>query len=90
MPHPPTPLMTALALVFLALLPSLLLILLAVGFLYGFIQVVTNNPNAMNGVVLVGLDVGLMFFLWTLLPNWFRSLLLQVFTRSKSNDKSKH
>jgi hypothetical protein len=83
LPQPVIPIWLRLLLRLLGLAPGLVLLVLSGGFLLAFIQQLLTNPNALGGLMVVGVVLGLCWYLWMQLPAFLRNKAYRLMTRKK-------
>lgn len=60
-------------------------LLLSAILLVEFLKAVFGTPEGQAGLVGLGILVGVLWFLWALLPDWFRKLIAKTFERTRRN-----
>jgi RNA polymerase subunit RPABC4/transcription elongation factor Spt4 len=85
-PHPRVPLWLAPIVALLSVLPGLLLVCVTVLFLIGLVNALVHSPQALFQLMLIGLMISFLWFLYMHLPHFLRRLLTRLFTRSKRDD----
>lgn len=46
-----------------------------------------ETPGAQGGILILGVLLGLLWWLWSQLPEWFRKLVRRSFTRRRQKDE---
>jgi RNA polymerase subunit RPABC4/transcription elongation factor Spt4 len=82
-PQPRTPLWRAPLLVLLSVLPGVVLVLVSVLFLFGLLNVLLLDQQLPLHLVVVGLFLGLVWWLYLQLPGFLRRALSSTFRRSR-------
>jgi RNA polymerase subunit RPABC4/transcription elongation factor Spt4 len=85
-PHPRMPFWLSPLLALLAALPGLLLLAVTVLFAIAFINVLLTNQQLQFQVLLVGLMLAFLWYLYMHLPHFLRRLLTRLFRRSRRDD----
>jgi hypothetical protein len=86
-PHPKVPLWIKALISSLSIFPGILLLLLSVFFLFGLVQVLLTNQQALFEFMLIGLFLGLLWWLYMQLPRFLRRWISKLFGRS---DRDEH
>jgi predicted acyltransferase len=74
----------------LSILPGLVLLFLSLLFVAVFIRQLLTDPNALLGLMLVGLILGFVWYLWMQLPGFFRKFIHKAISKGGKHDKAKH
>lgn len=85
-PHPRVSLWLAPLVALLTALPGIVLLLVTVLFALGFLQALLTNPQILFQMMLVGLVLAFLWFLYMHLPLFLRRFLSRLFKRSDRND----
>lgn len=85
-PHPRVSFWFASILTLLSMLPGILLLLLSVFFLFGLIQVLLTNQQALFQFMLIGLVIGFLWWLYMRLPRFLRRWLSKLMGRADRNE----
>lgn len=64
-----------------------LLTVLSAIFLFEFLIAVLQSSAGRGAVILLTVLLGLLWWLWTLLPDWFRKLVKRSFERRRRSDE---
>jgi hypothetical protein len=80
-PHPRVPVWLRALLVFLSALPGLVLVVVTVAFAVLFINAILTNPQLQSQLVLVGLMLAFVWYLYLKLPHFLRRILSRLFRR---------
>jgi hypothetical protein len=80
-PHPHTPFWLSCLLGLLKIFPGIILLLLSVMFLVGLVQVLTTNQQLLFQVLLIGLFLGFVWWLYMQLPHFLRKLISKLLGR---------
>ncbi len=80
-PHPRQSFLLKLSLKFLALLPVLALIAASAMFVLGLLEAVLTNPRALSPLIVVGLMLAGLWWLYLQLPGWIRKAIAKIFGR---------
>lgn len=64
-----------------------LLTVLSMIFLFEFLIAVLQSSAGQGAVVLLTVLLGVLWWLWTLLPDWFRKLVKRSFERRRRSDE---
>jgi threonine/homoserine/homoserine lactone efflux protein len=67
--------------------PGIILLLVTFGFLTAFIQKLFRDPNGLLGMMLLGLALGLLWFIWMHLPGLVRKSFKRMLIGRKENNK---
>jgi membrane associated rhomboid family serine protease len=70
----------------LSILPGILLLLLSVFFLFSLIQVLLTNQQVLFEFMLIGLFIGLLWWLYMQLPGFLRRWLSKLLGRADRNE----
>jgi RNA polymerase subunit RPABC4/transcription elongation factor Spt4 len=81
-PHPRVPVWMHALLVLLSALPGLLLLVVTVVFGVLFINAILTSPQLQSQLVVVGLMLALLWYLYLKLPHFLRRILSRLFHRS--------
>lgn len=65
------------------MLPGIILLAITIGFLVVFLRALLADPNALLGLMLIGLGIGILWFLWMQLPLWLRRPFNNLVSRSR-------
>ncbi len=74
----------------LTVFPGVVLLVLLVGLLVAFVNRLLTDPNELLGLMLLGLVLGLLLFLWMQLPLFLQKGVKRLFKTSNKNERSKH
>ncbi len=85
-PHPRVPLLLSALLVLLSALPGLLLFGVSLLFLIGFVNALVTNQQLLFQLMLVGLMLAFLWYLYMHLPHFLRRLISKLFQRSHKDD----
>jgi hypothetical protein len=87
-PQPRVPILIRMRAYLLSLLPGLLLVLvsLLVGLL--LLRELFANPPWLAALIFLGIAAGILAWMWTELPLWFRKLVRRLLTRKRKDDRS--
>jgi RNA polymerase subunit RPABC4/transcription elongation factor Spt4 len=88
-PHPHVPLWLSALPVLLSALPGVLLLVVTVLFGLAFLNALLTNPQVQFEFMLVGLLLGLLWYLYMHLPHFLRRILSRLFRRS-GGDQHEH
>jgi hypothetical protein len=69
------------------MLVAALLTVLSAIFLFEFLIAVLQSSAGRGAVILLTVLLGLLWWLWTLLPDWFRKLVKRSFERRRRSDE---
>jgi RNA polymerase subunit RPABC4/transcription elongation factor Spt4 len=90
-PAPDAPLRSKLTLFLLTVFPGIALLLALVVYVVAFLNRLANNANAMQALMLVGLVLALLFWLWMQLPQFLKHGVTRLFKGSKTkHEHSRH
>lgn len=89
-PAPKIPFWLKPFLLLLSILPGLILLFVSVLFVAAFIRQLLTDPNALSGLMVLGLMLGLCWYIWIHLPGFFRSFTRKLFTKGGKHDRTKH
>jgi RNA polymerase subunit RPABC4/transcription elongation factor Spt4 len=64
-----------------------LLTVLSVIFIFEFLVAVLQSSAGQGAVILLTVLLGVLWWLWTLLPDWFRKLIKKSFERRRHRDE---
>lgn len=90
MPAPRIPFWLKPLLFLLTLVPGIVLLLLSVIFFIAFLRHLLTNPNTLFQMMLVGLVLGLAWYVWMHLPGFVRKALHRAISKGGKFDRSKH
>jgi hypothetical protein len=85
-PHPRVPLWLVPMVALLTVLPGLLLAGVTVLFLIGLVNALVHSPQALFQLMLIGLMISFLWYLYMHLPAFLRRFLSRLFHRSKRDD----
>jgi hypothetical protein len=63
------------------------LVFLSVILLFEFLKAVLQSPEGQGAVVVLAILLGVLWWLWTLLPDWFRKFVKRSFERRRQSDE---
>jgi hypothetical protein len=63
------------------------LTVLSVILLFEFLIAVLQSPAGQGAVIILAILLGVLWWLWTLLPDWFRKLIKKSFERRRQSDE---
>lgn len=63
------------------------LVFLSMALLFEFLKVVLQSPEGKAAVFMLAILLGVLWWLWTLLPDWFRKLVKRSFERRRQRDE---
>lgn len=89
-PHPRVPLWLSPLIVLLSAVPGLLLLLVSVLFLFALLRVLLTNRQVLFQLMLVGLFIGFLWWLYMQLPGFLRRWLSKLFGRAGGGDRHGH
>jgi RNA polymerase subunit RPABC4/transcription elongation factor Spt4 len=84
-PHPRVSLWLAPLLILLSAVPGLLLLLLSVLLLIGLFTALVSNQQLLFQVMLLGLVIAFLWWLYMQLPGFLRKALTKMFSRKERN-----
>ena len=85
-PHPRVPLWLVPMVALLSVLPGLLLAGVTVLFLIALVNALVHSPQALFQLMLIGLMISFLWYLYMHLPAFLRRFLSPLFHRSKRDD----
>jgi len=85
-PHPRVPLWLSPLIVLLSALPGLLLLLVSVLFLFALLRVLLTNQQVLFQLMLIGLFIGFLWWLYMQLPRFLRRWLSKLLGRGGRNE----
>jgi RNA polymerase subunit RPABC4/transcription elongation factor Spt4 len=85
-PHPRVPIWLSALLALLSALPGLLLLAVTILFAVGLVQVLLTNQQVQLQVLLVGLMLAFLWYLYMHLPHFIRRFISRLFRRSHRDD----
>lgn len=74
----------------LSILPGVILMFLSLLFVAAFVRQLLTDPNALLGLMLVGLVIGFAWYVWMQLPGFFRKFIHKTISKGGKHDKAKH
>jgi len=86
-PQPRVPISIRVLAFLLSLGPGLLLVLVSVLAVVIFIREVIENPLWIVVLILLGVAFGILAWIWSELPLWFRQLVRRLLTRKRKDDR---
>lgn len=86
-PHPRIPMWLVPLLALLTALPGLLLVCVTVLFLVGFAHALATSPQLQFQLLVVGLMLAFVWYLYMHLPHFLRQLLTRLFRRSDHDNQ---
>jgi RNA polymerase subunit RPABC4/transcription elongation factor Spt4 len=86
MPHPRVALWLVPIVALLSILPGLLLACVTILFLIALVNTLVHSPQTLFQLMLVGLMISFLWYLYMHLPHFLRRLLTRLFTRSKRDN----
>lgn len=89
MPAPRIPFWLKPLLFLLTLIPGIILIVLTLLFSLAFLRQLLTNPNMLFQLMLVGLVLGLAWYVWMQLPGFVRKALHKAISKGGKSDRSK-
>jgi len=89
-PAPRIPFWLKPLLLLLSFLPGIILLFLSLIFVAAFIRQLLTDPNSLLGLMLIGLILGLCWYLWMRLPNFFRRFIQKTILKGGKHDRSRH
>ena len=63
------------------------LVFLSMVLLFEFLRAVFQSPAGQGAVTVLAILLGVLWWLWTLLPDWFRKLVKRSFERRRQSDE---
>jgi hypothetical protein len=63
------------------------LMVLSAILLFEFLIAVLQSPAGQSAVIVLAILLGVLWWLWTLLPDWFRKLIKKSFERRRQSDE---
>jgi hypothetical protein len=63
------------------------LAILSLFLLFEFLKAVLDSPEGQAAVILLAILLGILWWLWSLLPDWFRKLVRRSFERRRRSDE---
>lgn len=63
------------------------LVFLSMALLFELLKVVLQSPEGKAAVFMLAILLGVLWWLWTLLPDWFRKLVKRSFERRRQRDE---
>lgn len=69
------------------MLVGVFLVLLSVALVFAFLKAVFGTPEGQVALAALGILLGILWWLWTLLPDWFRKLVKRSFERRRRRDE---
>ena len=89
-PHPSVSFWFACLLALLSALPGILLLLVSVLFLFGLLNILINNQQALFQFMLIGLFLSFLWWLYMQLPRFLRRWLSKLLGRGVGGDEHGH
>ena len=89
-PAPRTPFWLKPVFFLLSFVPGIGLLLLSVLFVLVFIRQLITDPNMLFGLMVVGLILGLLWFVYMQLPGFLRKIIHKGISKGGKHDKGKH
>lgn len=90
MPHPRVPLWLSPVIVLLSALPGLVLLVVSVLFLFALLRVLLTNQQVLFQLMLIGLFIAFLWWLYMQLPGFLRRWLSKLFGRGGGGDRHGH
>lgn len=86
-PQPRVPLWVPVVEFLVSLIPGLVLALVS-GLLIGaFVVALLHSPRMLCAFVMLGLALGVLWWVWSKLPSWFRSAIYRMLKRKRNGDE---
>jgi hypothetical protein len=82
-PQPRVPLWAPVLQFFLSLIPGLILTVLSILVVGIAIYEVANSPRIMTSLVFLAIALGILWWVWSLIPKWFRSAIYRMLKRKR-------
>lgn len=89
-PHPRIPLWLVPILAVLSSLPGVLLWLVTILFFFGLVNALVSSPELLSQLMLVGLMLGFLWYLYLHLPHFLRRFISRLFHRNSNRDDHAH
>ena len=67
----------------LSLVPALVLIVLSIGAIAVFTTALLHHPEMLNAVIPLLIALGVLWWLWSLIPEWFRAAIHRLLKRQR-------
>ena len=83
-PQPRLPLWAPVLQFFLSLIPGLVLGIASVGAVALFIDVLVHRPQMLLSLLPLAIALGILWWLWSLLPPWFRTAIHRMLMRKRN------
>ena len=87
-PQPHVPVLIQARAFLLSLFPGLLLVLVSVLVAFLLVRELFANPRWLAALVLLGVACGILAWIWSELPLWFRQLVRRLLDRKRGDDHS--
>jgi hypothetical protein len=87
-PQPRVPPHVRLFAFLLSLLPGVLLFLISVLVTFALVSAIVSHPRWLLGFVFLGIAWGVLAWIWSKLPLWFRKLVRRLLRRKRNEDRS--
>jgi hypothetical protein len=87
-PQPRVPILIRARAFLLSLVPGLLLLLVSVIVAFLVVRELLANPQWLAALALLGIACGILAWIWSELPLWFRQLVRRLLTRKRRDDRS--
>ncbi len=89
-PHPRVPLYMSALIGLLSVLPGIVLLLMTVFFLISLLRALATNPPAQFELMLIGLFIGSLWWLYMHLPRFLRRFVARLFGKSGGGHGREH
>lgn len=87
-PQPWVPLHVRLLAFFLSLLPGLLLAMISLIVTLVLLHAILTHPRWLLAFIFLGIAWGILAWMWSKLPLWFRKLVRRLLQRNRKEDRS--
>jgi RNA polymerase subunit RPABC4/transcription elongation factor Spt4 len=87
-PQPRVPLRIRLLAVLLSLVPGFLLVTVSLLAAFVLIRALFANPQWLLALVFLGIACGILAWIWSELPLWFRNLVRRLLKSKRKDDRS--
>lgn len=86
-PQPRVPIRIRVLAFLLSLLPGLLLVLVSILAAYLLIREIFTNPRWLCAVLLLAIAWGILAWIWSELPLWFRKIVRRLLERKRKDER---
>jgi predicted acyltransferase len=87
MPQPRVPISIRVLAFLFSLVPGLLLVLVSLITVLLLVRELCANPRWLVALVLLGIACGIIAWIWSELPLWFRQIVRRLLARKRKDDR---